>query len=477
MIDQNQLTPEEEKAGETVNVKQDAKGLAKSVSTFLSELLDIRDETDREQTIEGIKADIPFKGHIAWILIFAVFIASIGLNVSSTAVVIGAMLISPLMGPILGVGMSLAIFDMQTLKRSLVNLGVMVGLSVFTAFLYFKLSPLTELTPELEARTSPNILDVFVAIFGGLALIVAKSKKGTMASVIFGVAIATALMPPLCTVGYGLAVWEPKFFAGAMYLFCINTIFIALSTFLVAKALRFPLVKYANAEKRRKIKWTIGTLAFLAMVPASYTFYQVWKKSNFERDAKNFVKNEIRPNDSLQLLDFDEDDIDFENKTIFLEFYNAVGEATKNDLNNELKGELYPNLHEAKLRIKGSNTDNFELVKDLLSEKRKEVQDYRKEITSLEQQVAELEKTIEETSGQKPIDYLSISKDAKIEFSELKGITFATELKSNFKKLDTLSVARPIWKSELIDSLATERDGKLSSWLKGQMKVDTVYVK
>lgn len=226
MIEENNLTPEEEKAAETVNVGQDAKGLVKSVSVFLSDLLDIRDETDREQTIEGIKADIPFKGHIAWILIFAVFIASIGLNVSSTAVVIGAMLISPLMGPILGVGMSLAIFDMQTLKRSLVNLGVMVGLSVFTAFLYFKLSPLTELTPELEARTSPNILDVFVAIFGGLALIVAKSKKGTMASVIFGVAIATALMPPLCTVGYGLAVWEPRFFAGAMYLFCINTIFI-----------------------------------------------------------------------------------------------------------------------------------------------------------------------------------------------------------------------------------------------------------
>lgn len=474
MTDQNQLTPEEEKATDTVNVSQDAKGLVKSVSVFLSELLDIRDETDREQTIEGIKADIPFKGHIAWILIFAVFIASIGLNVSSTAVVIGAMLISPLMGPILGVGMSLAIFDMQTLKRSLVNLGVMVGLSVFTAFLYFKLSPLTELTPELEARTSPNILDVFVAIFGGLALIVAKSKKGTMASVIFGVAIATALMPPLCTVGYGLAVWEPRFFAGAMYLFCINTIFIALSTFLVAKALRFPLVKYANAEKRKRIKWTITTIALLAMLPASKTFYDVWKESNFNRDVKSFVVNEIKGNKELQLL---ETNYDYKTQTIELDFYSHITEVTKADLLNELKGEAYPNLHEAKLKIKGSNTDNFELVKDLLAEKRKEVQDYRKEINSLEQQVAELEKTIEETSGQKPLDYLSISKDAKIEFSELNTITFATELKSNFRKIDTMAVARPNWKTSLTDSLSKDRDGKLSSWLKNQMKVDTVYVK
>ena len=182
-----------------------AKGFLQSTKIFINDLLDIRTDSDRESTLEAVRKDISFKGHNAWILIFSIFVASIGLNVSSTAVVIGAMLISPLMGPIVGVGMSVAINDVDTLRKSIKNLGIMVVLSVLTAFIYFKISPVTEITPELEARTYPTILDVLVAIFGGLALIVGKSKKGTIASVIMGVAIATALMPPLCTVGFGLA--------------------------------------------------------------------------------------------------------------------------------------------------------------------------------------------------------------------------------------------------------------------------------
>ncbi len=196
-----------------------------SIKLFLIELFDISSDTDFDATIDAVKKDISFKGHTAWILIFSIFVASIGLNVSSTAVVIGAMLISPLMGPIVGVGLSVAINDIETLRRSLINLGVMVFLSVLTAFLYFKLSPLTEETPELIARTYPTILDVLIAIFGGLGLIVAKTKSGTIASVIFGVAIATALMPPLCTVGYGLAVGSGEYALGAMYLFSINAVF------------------------------------------------------------------------------------------------------------------------------------------------------------------------------------------------------------------------------------------------------------
>src|SRR5690606_18549721 len=184
---------------------------------------------------------------ISWILICSIFIASVGLNANSTAVVIGAMLISPLMGPILGMGMSLAINDIDTLRRSLKNFTVMVVLSVFTAFLFFYFFPLQDESSELLARTKPDIRDVLIAFFGGLALVIARSKKGTIASVIFGVAIATALMPPLCTVGFGLAIGKPAYAAGAMYLFIINTIFIGLSTFLVIKFLRFPMVRYADS--------------------------------------------------------------------------------------------------------------------------------------------------------------------------------------------------------------------------------------
>ena len=209
----------------TPELKQSAKGLYEILRSFLSELLNIRTNTDMQATKESIIADIPFKGHTSWILICSIFIASIGLNANSTAVVIGAMLISPLMGPILGLGFSLATNDIDLLNRSLKNFMVMVGLSVVTAFLFFWIFPLRDESSELLARVKPDIRDVLIAFFGGTALVIARARKGTMASVIFGVAIATALMPPLCTVGFGLAIGNASYALGALYLFLINTIF------------------------------------------------------------------------------------------------------------------------------------------------------------------------------------------------------------------------------------------------------------
>lgn len=273
-------------------VRQDAKGLLKSLKAFFIELLDFRADTDRDATIEAIKNDVPFKGATAWILICSIFVASIGLNANSTAVVIGAMLISPLMGPILGIGMSIAINDIFTLRKSLINFGVMVILSVFTAFMFFWFFPLREESSELLARTQPDIRDVLIAFFGGLALIIARTKKGTIASVIFGVAIATALMPPLCTVGYGLSealIGNPNglaFAGGAMYLFIINTIFIAIATFLVLKVLRFPMIRYVNSLKRKNTARFASLVALLVMVFPAYTFYKVYKESTFENSER-----------------------------------------------------------------------------------------------------------------------------------------------------------------------------------------------
>ncbi len=473
MAEETKLTPEEEKALGT-DVKKDAKGLFKSVTTFLSELLDIRGETDKDQTIDDIKKDIAFKGHTAWILIFAVFIASIGLNVSSTAVVIGAMLISPLMGPILGVGLSLAIYDIDTLKRSLVNLGVMVGLSVFTAFLYFWASPLTEETPELVARTSPTILDVLIAIFGGLALIVARSKKGTMASVIFGVAIATALMPPLCTVGYGLAVGDSKFYIGGLYLFTINTIFIALATFVVAKILAFPLVKYANEAKRNRIKWTVTVIAILAIVPAIFTFISVLEKSNQDRDVRNFEKNEIDGNSKLFLGR--RPDVDYENKIVTLTFLNELSEATVADLQNEKKTG-YPHLVDFELKFNDNKVKSFDLISSAYQDAQKRLDEKNNVITGLQGTIESLKSELEIKNGKVPLDFLQVSKDAKINFYDLKNISFSKELKSDFRKIDTLPTARAIWKSNLVDSLASKRNYELTIWLEKEMKLDTIYVK
>jgi uncharacterized hydrophobic protein (TIGR00271 family) len=259
----------------TPPVVDDPKGLWEGFKTFMHNLLDIRDDVDKDQTIEDVKKDIPFRGATTWILICSIFIASIGLNADSTAVVIGAMLISPLMGPILGMGMSIAINDIDTLRKSLINFGVMVVISILTAFLFFEFFPLQEDSSELLARTKPDIRDVLIAFFGGLALIIARTKKGTIASVIFGVAIATALMPPLCTVGFGLAKGGTQgleYAGGAMYSFIINTIFIALATFLVLKVLRFPMLKYANSARRKRISRLASVVALAVMIPAVWTF-------------------------------------------------------------------------------------------------------------------------------------------------------------------------------------------------------------
>lgn len=470
MVENNNIKEEDSSAKD---VKKDAKGLFNSVTTFISELLDIRAETDRAQTIEDIKNDIAFKGHTAWILIFAVFIASIGLNVSSTAVVIGAMLISPLMGPILGIGMSLAIYDMDTLRRSLINLAVMVGLSVFTAWLYFEISPLTEETAELRARTAPTILDVLIAVFGGLALIVAKSKKGTMASVIFGVAIATALMPPLCTVGYGLAVRDADFYLGGLYLFTINTIFIALATFTVAKILAFPLVKYANEAKRNKIKWLVTAIAILTMIPAGFTFMKVLNTSNINRDARNFVKKEIKSNEALFLNSFD---TNFEKKTLSLSFLDEVTDATIADLENE-KNTNYPHLKDFTLKIKGNKIKSFDLISSAYQDAQKRLDDKDNVISGLHGSIDNLKQQLEIKNGNVPIDFLQVSKDAKINFQELKSISYAEELHSNFKKIDTLPTIIALWKNKVADTIDKRRKTELTTWLQKEMELDTLFLK
>ncbi len=244
------------------------------------------------EVMDSIQASVPFKGTNLWILIFAIFIASLGLNVNSTAVIIGAMLISPLMGPIIGVGFSVGVNNPGLLKLSLKNYAFSFFVGLTTSTIYFLISPLSEAHSEILARTSPNIYDVFIAFFGGAAGMLANVSK-LKGNVIPGVAIATALMPPLCTAGYGLATGQYSFFFGAIYLYLINTVYIAASTFLVVKVLNFPafnFIKDKNLEKRSQmIMWI---LVLFTLIPSTYFGYVMIKKNNFETIAKNFIANE-----------------------------------------------------------------------------------------------------------------------------------------------------------------------------------------
>ena len=375
------------------NIQINVTRLLETAKKFLLELFDFREDTDHEATIEAIKADISFKGATAWILIFAVFVASIGLNANSTAVVIGAMLISPLMGPILGIGMSFALNDINTFKRSLINLGTMIGLSLFASFLFFYFFPLSQDNSELLGRVSPDIRDVLIAFFGGLALMVARTKKGTVASVIFGVAIATALMPPLCTAGYGLAKGNFSYFIGAMYLFMINTIFIALATFLVMKLLGFPMYKYANVAKRKRYS-TIATIVGIAvMIPAIFTFINALNKSQIKTQINNFVNNEIKEIKNFQLIG--DPDLDLDKKEIKFSFFNEVTEGEQNILNNQLANNTnYTKIKDFKLKIKGSDTKSFELITTAYKDKREELQESKNIVAGLQKQITDLQETV-----------------------------------------------------------------------------------
>ena len=248
------------------------------------------DELDTDSAAERIKSAIWFRGPNVWILAFSVIIASVGLNVNSTAVVIGAMLISPLMGPIIGTGLALGTNDTDLLKAAAKNLLVMVVISLLASTLFFLLSPLSLVNPtELEARTSPTLYDVLIGLFGGLAGILESSRK-ERGTVLSGVAIATALMPPLCTAGYGLAHLNMHFFIGALYLFVINSVFIAMATYLMVKYLRFRTVggiDEATATKRRRL---ISTVLVIVVVPSILSAYNLIIENNFERSVRSFVE-------------------------------------------------------------------------------------------------------------------------------------------------------------------------------------------
>ena len=448
----------------------------KGLKLFFKELLDLREETDRETTIENVKTDICIKGHNAWILIFSIFVASIGLNVSSAAVVIGAMLISPLMGPIVGLGLSVAINDVETLKKSLINLGVMVALSVITAYLYFSISPLTKETPELLARTYPTILDVLIAIFGGLALIVAKTKKGTMASVIFGVAIATALMPPLCTVGYGLAIGNINYAGGAIYLFSINAVFIALTTFLIAKILRFPMVKYANSKRRKRIAQIATSISVIVIVPSIILFLNLLKVQVFENKEKEFITTSIKHKGAVILKS--NQDYDLNTIEVYL-----IGRLVPESVIDIWREELRENssLNNAKLEIFQAADQSGDMAQELSGKLKFDILDelYEKNEQLLKDKEAKIKFLEDQLTSMKvkELKFDEISNEVKMNYSEIQSISYYNKVTTNFRTTDTVPVFSITWDSKYPKSSRQKDMETLNTWLKFKLKLDTLLIK
>ena len=461
-------------------VKRDFKGLVGSVKNFLVDTLDIRANTDQEAARDAIVADIPFRGHTAWILVCSIFIASIGLNANSPAVVIGAMLISPLMGPILGVGLSIATNDIDTLRRSLKNFAIMVVLSVLTAYLFFRFFPLQVESNELLARTAPDIRDVLIAFFGGMALVIARAKKGTVASVIFGVAIATALMPPLCTVGFGLAIRNLGYAGGAMYLFSINTIFIALATFVVLKILRFPMVRYANSRRRRLIARVASLLAVLAMIPAGITFYNVFQESLFRRQVQELISQTIgvyqfegnsRFMPNLSTIQYKPDG------TSRLEWICMGDDPVPESVIQTWRAQKnrFSKLQNTDLNVVSGTTDSeekFRYVSELYEAKKAELLNRDERIRMLEDELTSMS-----SLAATQIPFSDISAEARANYPNLIGLDYAFTLQTDFQKTDTVPIIEARWKEDVPPQEREADLKRFSDWIQVRLKNPKIQVR
>lgn len=411
--------------------------LLQQLRNYLKKIMDPSGERENEaETIENILKGIDFKGSNLWVLIFAIFIASLGLNVNSTAVIIGAMLISPLMGPIMGIGLGIGINDFELIKKAFRNLAIATIFGILTSTFYFLLSPLNEARSELLARTTPTIYDVLIAFFGGMAGIVASSTR-LKGNVIPGVAIATALMPPLCTAGYGLASGNLSYFFGAFYLYLINSVFIAFATTLGVKLMHFSKKTFVDKAREKKVQQIVYSILFVTMIPSVYITYNMVKANIFENNAARFITNEMNyPNTFIV------------NKTILPDSISVtmIGKELPEDYIVVLrqKMELY-NLKDCSLNIvQGLGKEREDGKKDELNNL--VLQDfYKRNQEKAVQQANEIMQLRERLNNYMVYDSLSnrIAPEIKILFPSIKNIALTriirTDVTANHN--DTLTVA------------------------------------
>lgn len=423
------------------------------------------DKTDETAIVEQISDGVTFRGANLWVLIFAIFIACLGLNLNSTAVIIGAMLISPLMGPIIGMGLAVGRADLELLKRSLTNYGVSTVISVLTAALYFQLTPLTEAQSELLARTSPTLYDVLIALFGGAAGILAISTGGK-GNVIPGVAIATALMPPLCTAGYGLAMGEWPFFFGACYLFFINTVFIALATYLGVRLLQFKPKQFVDKARLAVVNRYIAVIVVVTMLPAVYMTTQIIRQSVFENHVKQFVKQELN-HPGTRILS---EQADRETKTLDVV---ALGAALPNEMIEAARQRLADyQLADYQLNvIQGAQSDSLLLARNNAGTQQSLSGQDQQHLVLQTERVAQLER---ETADYRRLDALAreIGGEVKAVCPKVEsiGLSKITETPVDSGAVHSYVLAVANSRTPLP---ATDRD-RLAQWLKVRTQADSL---
>ena len=442
-----------------------------AVRQFLGHYLDQSQDRESEQvTVEAIREGIEFKGSTIWILIFAIFIASLGLNTNSTAVIIGAMLISPLMGPIMGIGLGLGINDFELIKKSFRNLGVATIFSVLTSTLYFLISPLNEARSELLARTSPTIYDVLIALFGGLAGIVAMATK-QKGNVIPGVAIATALMPPLCTAGFGLANGNMHYFFGAFYLFFINSVFIAFATTMGVKAMKFSKKQFVDKDREKTVQRIVYSILLLTMTPSVIITYNMIRQNYFETSAFQFVNQQFNLPD-IQVLS---KTASFENGQKVIRV-SLIGQELSKDSILSIESRLPKyGLTGTKLILSQGFASNREIdLKSLNSMMFKDIyKDNQQRIALLNKKVDSLQTVVSRYQQYDTIG-IAISPEIKTLFPLVENIAVTKSVFSSVEtgKLDTMTLAvvryaKPMSKAE---------QSRFVQWLEARLAVRSIKI-
>lgn len=361
----------------------------RNTRNFMRGRFDLRDgSADQEEVVDEVRRGIDFKGTNLWVLMFAVFIASLGLNVNSTAVIIGAMLISPLMGPITGIGLALGINDFDMLKTAWRNFLLMVAVSLVTSTAYFVISPISTAQSELLARTSPTTYDVLIAFFGGLAGMVAQTRKEKAVTVVAGVAIATALMPPLCTAGFGLASGNFNYFFGALYLFTINAVFIAVATYLVVLFLRYEKKVALDPVRQKKNTRYITFVIVLVGVPSLLFAANIVRRTTFEENVDRYVNKVFQFNRTM-IVDYTKE-YHYEDNISKIEV-RLVGEPLSQDVIDNARAQMDEyGLHNTELVVKQADSDEkLDIGKlqtsyaDIIDEKNSQIRELRNRLSSL----------------------------------------------------------------------------------------------
>lgn len=410
--------------------------LRKSLAGFFDFSADLLPQEDAENVIrEGVS----FRGTNILILIVAIFIASLGLNTNSTAVIIGAMLISPLMGPIIGLGLAVGVQDFELLKRSFRNLMAAAFFSVVTSCIYFLISPVNEGHSELLARTSPTIYDVFIGFFGGAAGIIAIGSK-VKGNVIPGVAIATALMPPLCTVGYGLATFQMSYFFGALYLFFINSVFIACATTVGVKIMKYHVKDFSNPQRAKRVRNLVYLIAVLTMIPAGYLTWRMYQQSAFNTNCQRFIEQQFNF-DGTQVL-HSSAVMDGNDKTLTV---SLIGKVLPQDSLVLALTDKLPDYHLGGTRLKiiqGDSQENMfdatqatsTMLRDMYQVTQNTINTQRETIDSL--------RAINAQNCYNDTISATITPELKVLFPEVADIAVTRAIESNVatRKLDTLNI-------------------------------------